>query len=87
LIDQFNDICTAARALQGFGVEYFDDDELDLQDGNGVAGVVSEMSTVLGSLALVNFERAKATTEKIRLPEVRLNVYLEIAQQTIGGKP
>jgi len=86
LIDQFNDLCAAARTLQGFGVEFYDDDELDLQDGNGVAGVVSEMSTVLGSLALVNFERAKATTEKIRLPEVRLSIYLEIAQQTIGGR-
>ena len=85
LIDQFNDICAAARTLQGFGVEYYDDDELEFLDGNGVANIVSQMSMVLGDLALTNFDRAKATTEKIRLPEVRLKVYLEIAQQTIEG--
>jgi hypothetical protein len=85
LIDQFNDICAAARTLEGFGGEYFDDDELNMQNGNGVANVVSLMSMVLGDLALTNFDRAKATTEKIRLPEVRLKVYLEIAQHTIEG--
>jgi uncharacterized protein YpiB (UPF0302 family) len=86
LIDQFNDICAAARTLQGFGVEYFDeDDELNFQEGNGVENTVSQISNVLGSLALTNFDRAKATTEKLHLPEVRLKVYLEIAQQTIAG--
>ena len=85
LIDQFNELCAAARTLEGFGGEYFDDDELNMQNGNGVGNIVTQMSTVLGDLALTNFERAKATTDKIRLPEVRLKVYLEIAQQTIGG--
>lgn len=85
LIDQFNDICGAARTLEGFGGEYFDDDELNLQNGNTVANIASQMSTVLGNLALTNFDRTKAISERIRLPEVRLKVYLEIAQQTITG--
>lgn len=85
LIEQFNDICAAARTMEGFGGEYFDDDELDFQNGNGVANIVSQMSMVLGNLALTNFDRTKATTEKIRLPEARLKVYLEIAEQTLKG--
>lgn len=85
LIDQFNDLCAAARTLEGFGGEFFEDDELDLQNGNGLANIVSQMSGVLGDLALTNFDRAKAVSDKISLPEVRLKVYLEIAQQTIQG--
>ena len=85
LIEQFNDICAAARTLEGFGGEYFEDDELNMQSGNALGNLVSQMSAVLGDLALKNFDRAKATSEKIRLPEVRLKVYLEIAQHTIEG--
>lgn len=85
LIDQFNDLCAAAKTLEGFGAEYFDDDELNMQNGNGVANIATQMSTVLGKLALTNFDRAKAASEKIRLPEVRLKAYLEIARQTIEG--
>ena len=85
LIDQFNEVCAAARTLEGFGGEYFKDDELNMQDGNGLAHIVSQMSGALAELALTNFDRTKATSEKIRLPEVRLMVYLEIAQQTIEG--
>jgi hypothetical protein len=87
LLDQFNEICEAARKLEGFGGEYFDDDELNMQNGNAMANMVSEMSSVLGELALANFDRTKTATAKILLPEVRVKVYLEIAQQTIrGGK-
>ncbi len=85
LINQFNDICAAARTLEGFGGEYFEDDELNMENGNGLANIVSQMSVVLGDLALTNFDRAKTASEKIILPEVRLKVYLEIAQQTIEG--
>ncbi len=87
LIDQFNELCEAARKLEGFGGEYYDDDELNTQNGNGVATIASQMSNVLGELALTNFDRTKTATAKILLPEVRLKVYLAIAQQTItGGK-
>lgn len=87
LIDQFNEICEAARKLEGFGGEYYDNDELNMQNGNAMANIVSQMSNVLGELALTNFDRTKTATARIGLPEARLKVYLEIAQQTItGGK-
>ena len=85
LIDQFNELCTAARTMQGFGAEHFDDDELDMQSGGVVGEIANQIADVLGNLALTNFDRAKASADKIRLPEVRLKVYLEIAQQTIVG--
>jgi len=83
LIDQVNDLCAAARTMEGFGPENFEDDELSIQSGNTVAQVVARMSNTLGSLALVNFERARATSDRLSLPEVRLQMYLEIAKQSI----
>lgn len=86
LVDQFNDICTAARALEGFGFQNFDNDELDLDNEGALAALADQISDVLGTLAVINFDRAKATTDKLRLPEVRLHAYLQIAEQTINGK-
>jgi len=87
LIDQFNGLTAAARTLEGFGPHFFDDEELDLQDGNSIGMITTQMSSVLGAIALTNFDRAKTATDRVRLPEVRLKIYLDIAQQSIqGGK-
>ena len=86
LIDQVNELCTAARTLEGFGFENFADEELNLQSGSSIAQMVKRMSSSLGTLAVTNFERAKADADRLRLPEVRLNAYLDIAQQAITGQ-
>jgi hypothetical protein len=83
LIDQFNSISAAARTMDGFGQEYFEDGELNLQNGNNVAGIANQLSSSLANLAVIDFDHAKATTDRLELPEVRVFVYLEIAQQTI----
>jgi hypothetical protein len=85
LVDQYNDLCTASRTLQGFGIEYYKNDELEMLQGNNIATLASNMSAALATLALTNFERAKTTTDRLRLAEVRLRAYLEIAQQAIQG--
>ena len=87
LIDQFNEICAAARVLEGFGTEFFEGEELNLQNGNSVGQVAQQLSNVLGSLALTNFDRAKASSDKIQRPEVRVQMYLEIAAQAIDNAP
>jgi hypothetical protein len=87
LIDQFNELCAAAHTLEGFGLQSFYEDELDMQSEGALAVITQQMSDVLGSLALINFDRAKASSDKLRLPEVRLHIHLQIAEQTItGGK-
>jgi hypothetical protein len=83
LIEQFNEICAAARTLDGFGNDYYEDEELDLHNENPLTLLAVKMSSVLGSLALRNFDRAKLSSDRIRRPEVRLKVYLDIAQQAI----
>jgi hypothetical protein len=86
LIDQLNELCTAARTMEGFGPEYYEEEELNLQNGSSVAGAATQLANVMGTLATVNFERARAASDRLRLPEVRLRAYLEIAQQTIQGQ-
>ena len=85
LVDQFNELCAAARILNGFGGEYFIDDE-PTEEGNSVQEVAYVMSSVLGSLALTNFERAKGASERIREPHVRLKALLDIARVAIEGE-
>jgi hypothetical protein len=72
LVDQYNDLCTASRTLQGFGIEYYKNDELEMLQGNNIATLASNMSAALAALALTNFERAKTTTDRLRLAEVRV---------------
>lgn len=82
LVDQLNDLLVAARVLDGFGAQFYANDEFAF-DGNNLANLVNEMSTALGALAVINFERAKLTSDRLRLPELRLHAYLDIAEQTI----
>lgn len=83
LVDQFNELGAAARTLNGFGLNYFLDGELSLQNGNNLASIVAPMSTTLGILSFTDFDRAKATSDRLQLPEVRLNVHLNIVQQAV----
>ena len=85
LIDQFNELCTAAATMDGFGQKYFQDGEVIMQNGNSLGEAANQLGTALGNLALVNFERAKAAADRIRLVDVRMQAYLDIAQQTIQG--
>jgi hypothetical protein len=83
LIDQFNELSAAARALEGFGFDSFEDGELNLHGGGNIANLAAQMTRTLGTLALTNFDQAKAASDRIRLPEIRLKAYLDIADQAI----
>ena len=83
LVDQFNEISAAARTMEGFGGEYFEQEELNMQNGNVIAGVAQQISATLATLALTSFDRAKLTADRLRLPEVRLRAYLDIAHHAI----
>ena len=83
LVDQFNDLSDAARVMQGFGWEFYEDEELNMSNGNSVANAAMQVSQAIGAVAVRDFDRAKLTADRIKLPEVRLRAYLEVAQQAL----
>ena len=83
LIDQFNDLSTAALTLNGFGENYCRDGELVMTNGNSLAQVANQMATSLAGLGRVNFERAKGLADRLRPTEVRVNTYIVIAQTAL----
>ena len=83
LVDQFNDLGNAAKTLNGFGLDFFLNGELSLQNGNALATLANPLSLALGTVGLTDFDRAKSTADRLAFPEVRLSAYLSIAQQAI----
>ena len=83
LIDQFNELSEAARTMNGFAEDFFVEGELFTQNGNTLSTVSTSLTSALGSLSAFDFDRAKLTSERLKLPEVRIIARLGIAQQAI----
>jgi hypothetical protein len=83
LIDQFNEISAAAVTMNGFGHDIYDDGELITSNDNPVASTANELSTTLATLAMFDFDRAKIAAEGIQRMDVRLSVFLVIAQHAL----
>lgn len=86
LVDQFNEMNVAAAALNGFGQQFYKEGELLMQNGNSLGNIANQLINTLGTVASTDFDRAKATADKIQRPEVRLSAYLAIAQQNMGQR-
>lgn len=89
LVDQANDLLSAASALSGFllpsGV--FRNGELVMTTGYGnVSTRLSHFGKQLGALALLNFERTKAAADKFQRHEARVMARLFIAQAVLSER-
>jgi hypothetical protein len=83
LVDQFNEVNDAARKLSGFGQETHKDGEVDMYNGNFIMSLSQQLAKALASLAPSDFEKTKATADRIQATEVRLVTYLTIAEQLL----
>jgi hypothetical protein len=84
LLDQFNELSAAALVLNGFGLEFYQDGELQMENGNSVSNVANQLVQALSTLTTTNFDRAKAGADRLERQEVRIGAYLAIAQQAMG---
>jgi len=84
LLDQLNELATAAVTMNGFNERYYRDGELIMNNGNALANLVNQMSTSLASFGLLNFDRAKSLADRVGPTEMRLIAYLTIAQQAVN---
>ena len=82
LIDQFNELESAARTLRTFA-------ELEANDGLFLAaddtgnGMVLVIPDVLGELAATNFDLARSLADRVNPVDVRLSSYIEMVRQTV----
>lgn len=84
LIDQLNELTRAARTMNGFGQEYYQNDELILQNGNNVANTADALLNAIAELSKYDFGRAKGSADRIELIEVRVTAYLAIARRAFA---
>jgi hypothetical protein len=83
LLEQFNDLSAAAITMNGFGSRYYRDGELIVNNGNPVGETANRLAASLAAFGLVNFDRSKALADRIHPIEVRLLVYLTMAQLAV----
>jgi hypothetical protein len=83
LIDQFNEICSAAVVMNGFGGEYYVEGEMTTARDNAVSDLANEISRSLATLAMNDFDRAKRDADGIGRFDARVRALLTIASNAL----
>jgi hypothetical protein len=88
VIDQVNELATAALVLDGFDVQgYFRSGEFIIFSGNSLNMVAQMCGGVLGSHSQTDFDHARSTAERFARPEMRLIALSQIAQAALTSDP
>ncbi|MDQ3755116.1 MAG: hypothetical protein M3371_10335 [Acidobacteriota bacterium] len=87
LIEQLNELLSAAVTLNGFGHEAFQDDELKLQNGYPWSQLVEQCVQELSELSRTDYERARAAADKFQRPDARLLARLGVARGILLASP
>jgi hypothetical protein len=83
LLDQFNEVSAAAVTMNGFDRDYYREGELINSNDNPLAQMANQFSDTLATLAMFDFDRAKIAAEGLNRLDVRIRVFLLIAQRTM----
>lgn len=83
LLGQFNEVSAAAVTMNGFDRDYYREGELITSNDNPILQMASQFSDTLATLAMFDFDRAKTMSEGLDRIDVRLRIFLLIAQRTM----
>ena len=86
LVVRLNDLVAAAVVLDGIDYRYLKDGEWVMQNGNMLCSLVMSLNRMLSSLGRVAFDRARALTDQIGRPEMRVMMEIDLVTTTINGK-
>jgi len=84
IIIQINQLVAAAVVLDGFENRYLQDGEWMKPAFTGLGNLVNNIEQNLGMLALKDVDGARALSDQLERPEIRLMAQLEIAQAVLG---
>lgn len=86
LPERINTLMTAAAELDPFEREQnpsFQNGELIMQGGDFLMGIVQNFSSILGSLAQTDFDRAKSIADQLQHLEARIEAHVEILRDVL----
>lgn len=86
ITERINTLMTAAAELDPFEREQnpsFQNGELIIQGGDFLMGLVQNFSSILGSLAQTDFDRAKSIADQLQHPEARIEAHVEILRDVL----
>jgi hypothetical protein len=86
LVARMNELVAAAAVLDGFENRYLKDGEWMVPGSSGLSNLVNMFSQHLASLAAQDFDRARALSDQLERPEIRLMTQLQMAQMLSGGQ-
>lgn len=84
LLGQFNEVSAAAVTMNGFNQDYYRDGELITSSENPISETANQFSETLATLAMFDFDRAKTAAEGINRLDVRIRIFLLMAQRTMA---
>jgi hypothetical protein len=85
VIDQINGLTAAALVLSGFDIQqHFRAGEFVISGSNALNMITQETARELGSISLIDYERAASMAGRLQRPEMRVMALLQIAQAMLG---
>jgi soluble cytochrome b562 len=85
IINQLNDLMTAAAALDGFENNYLKNGEWMPTGGSALSNMIVTCNQQIATLARTDFDRAKSLADKWQRSEVQLKARLMIAQTVLSN--
>src|SRR2546423_8204054 len=85
-IAEVNELLNAATVLNGFEVEIFRDGELSSRSDSDLVRMVARFGSQIAALAKIDFDGARATADKIQMPEARMTARLSIVQNALWAQ-